>query len=693
MNRYEFIIKNLDCAVCAKKVEDAVNALPWVESASLNFTTEKLVVMTEREHGVAEAVAKTAKQTEPDCTVIQKTGLEPAKKKISVFAVLFFLGSALAVTGICLERFTEFQTAALALTWTGILLALSKTVSRAVNQIVRSHSIDENLLMAFSCICALAIGESLEAYMVVALYQIGKFFEQKALDKTRSSVRSLLLVKPETAEVEDADGTVLHLPLSEVECGSTIIVKAGDVIPLDGTVESGSCSLDTSSLTGESVPAFVAAGDKVLSGSVNLDGVLKIRTTDTDANSTISRILQLVETASERKTKTETVVTKAVKYYVPTVMACAVLVGLLFGLAGGYSVKDSLYKGMIFLAVSCPCAIAISVPMSYFCAIGNASSKGILIKGTNYLDNLSSVGILAVDKTGTLTDGNFSVAEIRTENGTDREEALRFAWLCERNSNHPIARAIVKAAGEKAEAWAASRSETVEVHEIAGSGITCVANGDEISLTRGESDEITASTAVDLIVNGSKRATFILRDEIKNGTAEAIAALQSEGVKTVMLTGDNAGVAEQTAERLGISEWHAELMPDDKFRIMEELISSKPKKHSAVAYVGDGINDAPVLSRADIGIAMGIGGSSATVEGADVVLMNDNLTGLTEARKLSSFTKRIVAENIILTLAVKFLFVGLGLAGVTGLAWAVFSDVGLAVCTILNSLRVLRFRK
>lgn len=694
MKRHQFRVGNIDCAMCAKKVEDTVAKLPWVTSANLNFSTEKLVVTTDRDDDILPDITRACKQAEADCTVspYERTNTVSERKKADPLIVLFFIGAVIGIVGICLEKFTQYSLAATVLEWVGIMLALGKTLVRAFTKIFRAHTVDENLLMAISAICAVAIGETLEGFMVVILYQIGKFFEQKAIDKTRNSVKSLMMVKPETVPVF-TDGEFADKAVSEVAEGSLILVKAGEIVPLDGIIEEGSCALDLSSLTGESVPANVKEGDSVLSGSVNLNGAIKLRTTGTDENSTITRILQLVETAAERKTKTETVVTRVVKYYVPVVIGCAVLIGLLFGLAGGYGVRESLYKGMIFLAVSCPCAIAISVPMSYFCAIGNASRKGILIKGTNYLDGISAIRTIAVDKTGTLTDGNFTLKKIEVLEGNLTEnDVLRYAYYAESNSTHPIARAVVKAAGENADKWAKDTAVSVtDVHETAGVGMRCTVDGHVVEVGRAARGGKDSGTCVDVTVDGKTVATLTLVDAIKNGTKDALDYFRAHSVDTVMFTGDNAETASSVASELGITEYHAQMMPQDKFAAIEKLINAKNKKSDIVAYVGDGINDAPVLSRADLGIAMGLSGSAATVDSADIVLMNDNLAQLTEAHKLSSFTKKVVAENIIATLGVKLLFVSLGLAGITGLAWAVFSDVGLAICTVLNSLRVLRY--
>lgn len=692
MERYQFKVTNLDCAMCAKEIEESLSKQKWVESASLNFNTEKLVVVTERTDDILPDVVKYAKAVEPDCNIEpfeQQRGATEKNKKLDWYIPCFIVGFALGLTGVLLDYLSSLQTLAYVFMWVGAALLLTKTLKNAVLKLVRSHSVDENLLVGISVIGALAINEGMEGLMVIVLYQIGKFFESKAVDKTRNSVKSLIMVKPETVPVKVENGYV-NTPLEDVEIGAVILVKAGEIVPLDGVIASGNCSLNLSSLTGESVPVSVKENDEVLSGSVVLDGVLEVRTTSLDRDSTITKILNLIETASERKAKSETIVTRVTKYYVPAVVVCAAVVALCFGLFSDVGVKASLYKGMIFLVVSCPCAVAISVPLSYFCGIGNASSRGILVKGTNFLDNAVNIKVLALDKTGTITTGNFAVKSVDVLDASYCEdEIMTFAYFAERTSTHPIARAIVQYVGERAEQINLEPVQPENVKETAGKGVSYVLDGDLITVGKGDGES--AYTAVAVKINGVKIAEIYLGDTVKNGVAEALGYLKSNGVKTEMLTGDNLTVAKAVADEVGVDGFKASLMPEDKFNEMERLIAEKKKPTDMVAYAGDGINDAPVLSRADIGIAMGLSGSAATVDTADIVLMNDDLSQLTDLHKLSKKTRIIVGENVYATLAVKLTFVILGLCSVTGLAWAVFADVGLTICTVLNSLRVLNY--
>lgn len=679
--------------MCAKAIEDKLNKQEWVNTASLNFNTQKLVVTTDRADGVFEDVKKIAEAVEPECTVspFEQNATAEQKKKIDWFLPVFIVGFAVGLTGVLLDHLSDLKILAYVFMWIGGALMLTRTLKNALLKLIRSHSVDENLLVAISVVGALAIQQGMEGLMVIVLYQIGKFFEQKAVDKTRNSVKSLIMVKPETVAVKAGDAFV-DTPIEDVEIGSIILVKAGEIVPLDGIITSGSGAVDLSSLTGESVPVDVSVGSEIMSGSVSLDGVLEIKTVSLDRDSTMTKILGLIETASERKAKSETIVTRVTKYYVPAVVICAAIVALCFGLFDKIGLEASLYKGMIFLVVSCPCAVAISVPLSYFCGIGNASAKGILVKGTNYLDNISNLKVVAFDKTGTITSGNFSVKDIEIKNDAySEDEITKLCYFAEKNSTHPIARAIVAYASPHVEDWNKDPVQPENVHEVAGSGISYVLDGELVSVGKCKGDSDSHYTAVALSVNGEEIALIYLSDTVKDGAAEAISYLKSKGVRTEMLTGDNLTVASAVADEVGVDAVKASLLPNDKFEEMEKLIGEKAKRTDMIAFAGDGINDAPVLGRADIGIAMGLSGSAATVDTADVVLMNDDLRQLVTLHKLSKRTRLIVAENVYATLTVKLLFVILGLCGVTGLAWAVFADVGLTICTILNSLRVLRY--
>lgn len=692
MERYSFVIKDLDCAMCAKEVEEKLNSADWIESASVNFNTEKVVITTDRTDDFLAEINDLARSVEPDCTIVRKDVVVEKKRSVDWYLPLFVIGFVFGAVGILLEflpRYVDgnFPHPILSYVFVcvGGAMMLSKTFISAIVKLVRSHTVDENLLMSISSICAIAIGETFEGLMIILLSQIGKFFESKAVDKTRNSVKSLMMVKPETVIVKDGDNLV-ETPIEDVEIGSLILVKAGEIVPLDGVVEDGHGSLNLSSLTGESVPQDVAVGDEITSGAVSIDGVLTVRTTSTDSDSTITKILALLETASERKTKTETVVSKVTKYFVPAVMVCAVVVGLAFGLSG-YGVKDAIYKAMLFLVVSCPCAVAISVPLAYFSGIGNASKRGILVKGTNFLDAIGNVKTIAFDKTGTITTGNFEVTSIEHLDG-NLDDALKFAYLAERNSSHPIAKAIVSYVSPKVGEWKSTIIS--DVREIAGKGVEFVTDG--ILVEVGKSDENADGTTVAIKADGKTLALIHLEDKVKDGARETIDYLKAHGVYTEMLTGDNETAAEKVATEIGVDSYKASLLPEGKFDEMEKLIDNKKSKSEIVAYIGDGINDAPVLNRADVGIAMGLGGSSATVDTADIVLMNDDVNELVSLVKISKKTKLNVAENVIAVFAVKIIFVVLGLVGITGLAWAVFADVGLSICAVLNTLRVLNYK-
>ncbi len=693
MERYSFTIKDLDCAVCAKEVEEKLNSVDWIESATVNFNTEKVVITTNRTDDFLSELNEIARSVEPECTIVGVKSTVEKKKTVDWYLPLFIIGLVFGAVGVLLDFLPNhvegnFPSPVLSFVFIciGGAMLVSKTLVIAITKLVRSHTVDENLLMSISSICAIAIGEGFEGLMIIVLNQIGKFFESKAVDKTRNSVKSLMMVKPETVLVKDGENLV-ETPIEDVKVGSLILVKAGEIVPLDGVVEEGHGSLDLSSLTGESLPVEITEGGEITSGAVSIDGVLAVRTTSTDSDSTITKILNLLETASERKAKSETIVARVTKYFVPAVIVCAVVVGLAFGLSG-YGVENAIYKAMMFLVVSCPCAVAISVPLSYFSGIGNASKNGILVKGTNYLDCIGSVKTVAFDKTGTLTTGNFDVVKVDLKQG-DLDDALKYAYFAERNSSHPIAKAIVNYVSPMVDGWLENPLKISNVREIAGKGVEYIADGKLIEVGKRDGQD---GTSVAIAQDGEILAVLHLEDKIKDGAIDAIAYLKQKGVRTEMLTGDNVKSAEKVANAIGVDEFKAGLLPKNKFDEMEKLIGNKAKKSDVVAYVGDGINDAPVLNRADVGIAMGLGGSSATVDTADVVFMNDDPKSLVTLMKISKRTKITVAENVFATFAVKIVFVVLGLLGVTGLAWAVFADVGLSCLAVLNALRVLNYK-
>lgn len=572
---------------------------------------------------------------------------------------------------------------------------------RAAKNIVRGQVFDENFLMSIATVGAFAIGEYHEAVFVMLFYQVGELFQSIAVGKSRSSIKSLLSIRADTAFVEAEGGELEEKPCEEILVGDIICVRAGGRIPLDGIIIEGKTTLNTVALTGEALPREVGEGDEALSGCLNESGFIKLRVTKPFHESTASRILALVESATANKAKSEEFITKFACVYTPIVVIAAALLAVippLFMGIGSLSVwQDWIYRAMTFLVISCPCALVISVPLSYFGGIGSASKRGILVKGSSYLDTLATCDTVVFDKTGTLTEGRFSVTEVQCAEGFDKKRLLSLAASAEKYSTHPIARSVVSAY----EAEFCDVLPLIEsVEEIAGRGISALLgekrllvgsyqllldNGIELD-NIGSEDRLSVAVAVSL--DGILAGRLLLEDKEKQGADSAIRSLRRAGVrKTVMLTGDRRSVAEAVAKRLGIDEYRAELLPEDKVTAVEALIEERGSNKGRLIFVGDGINDAPVLARADIGIAMGALGSDAAIETADVVLMNDDLGKISEAIKLSRRTRSIVIQNIIFALGVKATVLILGACGLAGLNAAVFADVGVAVIAILNSMR------
>ena len=561
---------------------------------------------------------------------------------------------------------------------------------RAVKNICHGNIFDENFLMTIATIGAFAIGEYPDAAAVMLLYQIGELFQHYAVGKSRKDIAALMDIRPEVATVL-RNGTEQEVDPSEIALGETIVVKPGEKIPLDGIVNKGSSQIDTSAITGESVPRNTKVGDKVISGCLNLDGVLYITVESLYEDSTVSKILDLVENVSSVKSPAENFITKFSKYYTPIVFFMAIALGivppLFLGIADGAVWTTWLKRAMMFLFVSCPCALVISVPLSFFGGIAAASKRGILVKGSSYLEELSKVKVIAFDKTGTLTKGNFVVDEVYP--AADRDNVLATAAIAEQYSNHPIALSICAVA---------KPTEEAEVTEVAGRGIVAkTPDGSTIlcgndKLLKDHNVDYTAAThgtVVYVAKDGKFVGYVIIADQLKEDAVEAIAALKADNCKTVMLTGDNDKTAAEIAAVVGVDEYHSQLLPQDKVSRLQEL-----KKEAKVAFVGDGINDAPVLSTADVGIAMGAMGSDVAIESADVVLMNDNPTAIATARKISRKTMRIVKENIIVSLAVKFAVLILSAIGILdkisfGLIIAILADVGVCFVAILNAMRAM----
>ena len=570
---------------------------------------------------------------------------------------------------------------------------------KAVRNICHGQVFDENFLMTLATVGALCTGEYPEAVFVMLFYRVGELFEQLAVGKSRDSIAALMRIRPDVAHVE-RDGVLCDLAPEEVTVGDVVVIRPGERIPLDGVIVEGSSALNTMALTGESLPREVAAGDSVISGCINEQGVLRVRVNCVYEDSTVARILKLVEESGEHKSKSEHFITKFARYYTPAVVGAAVLLAVvppLFLGVGEWTVwREWIMRSMTFLVISCPCALVISVPLSFFGGIGGASRKGILIKGSNYMEALAACDTVAFDKTGTLTEGVFAVTNVSPTNEFDKDTVLRTAAAAEAHSTHPLAAAI------RASVDGQPLPQVQGVQELAGYGVraeldgktVCVGNRRlmaEMAADWDESDGCDrAVSTVYVSIDGRYAGCIELSDRIKSDAKEAMATLRGCGVRrTVMLTGDSGAVAEGVARKLGITEWRAELLPDGKVEHVKALLA-EPDRRGKLAFVGDGINDAPVLALSDVGIAMGMMGSDAAMEAADVVLMDDRPAKIAEAIKLCRRTIRIVRQNIVLALAVKAAVLVLGALGLANLWLAVFADVGVAVLAILNAMRTLK---
>lgn len=568
---------------------------------------------------------------------------------------------------------------------------------KAGKGILNRQVFDENFLMVVATVGAIALGDYTEGVSVMLFYQIGELFQSYAVGKSRRNISELMDIRPDYANIEK-DGQLEQVDPDEVEVGTTIVVQSGEKVPIDGVILEGSSTLNTSALTGESLPREVKAGDEIISGCINMTGVLKICTTKEFGESTVSKILELVENSSSRKSRSENFISKFAKYYTPAVcygaLALAVLppLGRMTALGLAPEWGDWIYRALTFLVISCPCALVISIPLSFFAGIGGASNQGILVKGSNYLETLASTKYVVFDKTGTMTQGVFEVSGVH-HNEMDAEKLLEYAALAECSSSHPISKSLQKAYGKTID-----RNRVTDIEEIGGNGVTAKVDGILVAagnvklmkkLGISYMDCHSVGTIVHMAVDGKYAGHILISDLIKPHAAQAIAELKRAGVKkTVMLTGDAKNVAEQVAEELGIQEVHSELLPADKVAKVEELLKQKTEKEK-LAFVGDGINDAPVLSRADIGIAMGALGSDAAIEAADIVLMDDDPLKIAKAIKIARKCIRIVYQNIYFALGIKGICLLLGAIGVANMWMAIFADVGVMVIAVLNAIRAL----
>ncbi len=605
--------------------------------------------------------------------------------RIIVAAVLFAAGALLP-----LESWAEM----------GVYLVCYAVIGwdivwKAITNILHGQVFDENFLMTIATVGALILGEHSEGVAVMLFYQVGEWFQSYAVSKSRRSITSLMDIRPDYANIEK-DGKLIQVDPEDVKIGDTIIVKPGERVPLDGKIIKGSSTLDTSALTGESMPREVEAGMEVISGCINQTGILTIQTTKEFGESTVAKILDLVENASDKKGRMENFITRFARYYTPVVVFAALALAVLPPLVTGQAFSIWIYRALTFLVISCPCALVISIPLSFFGGIGGASKIGVLVKGSNYLEALAYTETVVFDKTGTLTKGSFAVTEIQANGMTD-EELLELAAYAEDYSNHPISLSIQKAYGKKID-----NSRITDVQEIAGHGVQAVIDGMTVlagnaKLMEREHIPYTASNAIGTVVyvafDGRYAGCIVIADEIKADAPAAIKTLKAAGIRqTVMLTGDADAVGQDVARRLGLDRAYTELLPADKVDRVEELLAQKSDK-GMLAFVGDGINDAPVLARADVGIAMGALGSDAAIEAADVVLMTDEPSKIAAVMQIARKTIRISNENIVFALGVKFLVLILGALGRANMWAAVFADVGVSVIAILNAIRAMRVKQ
>ena len=574
---------------------------------------------------------------------------------------------------------------------------------KAAKGIKNGQIFDENFLMAIATVGAFALaiyersGDYTEAVAVMLFYQVGEWFQSYAVGKSRRNISDLMDIRPDYANVE-RDGKLEQMDPDEVEIGSIIVVQPGEKVPIDGVIEEGCSSLNTSALTGESLPREAAAGDEIISGCINMTGLLKIRTTKEFGESTVSKILDLVENASSRKSRSEQFITRFARIYTPAVVYCAIALAVVPPLVQLIALRMTpgwatwIYRALTFLVISCPCALVISIPLSFFAGIGGASNAGVLVKGSNYLETLSQVRYVVFDKTGTLTRGVFEVDAVH-HNEMDREKLLEYAALAESASSHPISKSLKRAYGKEPD-----RSRVTEIKEISGKGVTAKVDGITVAAGNARLMEMLgvdwidchqSGTIIHMAIDGRYAGHIVIADIVKPNAREAVQALKKAGIeKTIMLTGDIKKVADQVAAFLGVDEVYSELLPGDKVCKVEELLAKKPEK-ARLAFVGDGINDAPVLSRADIGIAMGAMGSDAAIEAADIVLMDDDPMKISKAIRISRKCLRIVYENIWFAIGVKVICLVLGALGIANMWLAIFADVGVMIIAVLNAIRAL----
>lgn len=691
MKSYKYTLEGLDCANCAKKIEDEIAKTKGYEDVIVNFSTLKLTFKSDNPNAKKE-VTEIVKKLEPDVEVLDDGEKKQEKEEHNdsdiariVIGIAIYLIALIGNFGTIITNI---------LTIISFVVLLYKTAKKAWKQVTKNKVLDENTLIVISAIGAYFVGKISEGIMVITLYEIGKILESKAVNKTRKSISDLMNIKPEYANLK-INEEIKKVNPEEVKIGDIIMVKTGEKIPLDGVVISGDAQVDNSALTGESKLVNVTKNSKVLSGSINVNGLIEVKVEQTYENGTVSQILNLVENATDKKAKTETFVSKAAKIYTPVIIGLALLVAIFMPLVvANVTYKESIYKALIFLVISCPCSIAISVPLSYFSGIGKASKKGILIKGSDYLDGIKDIKEIIFDKTGTITTGNFKVSEIHSlDEKYSEDEILEYFARGEKLSNHPIAKSILNKYEENQNKKELNVNDVENFEEVSGKGLKYTYNNKNIKIGNssftGAKTENIVGTVLYLNIDKQVVGSIVLSDEIKPKTKETMERLHKLGIKTKIFTGDKKEIAEKIAKQVGIQAVKAEMLPQDKYNELDKIIEQR-EENKKVAFVGDGINDSPVLARADIGISMGGIGSSSAIEASDVVIMTDELNKIVDGIEISKKTNKIIIQNLIFAIGVKILTLLLSLFGIADMWQAVFADVGTTLITIFNTLRILK---
>lgn len=695
----KYTLENLDCANCAQKIEDRLLETPGVQFAAVSFATGTLAVEAENLHVVREAV----NHVEPQVVLIEQgaarqDGMSRADR---LNLARFGLSLALFLVGLIFYdtlHATPYHLAEYAVFLPAYLLSGYPVLLGAARNIQRRQVFDEHFLMTIATLGAWAIHAVPEAVGVMIFYMFGEFLQDLAVNRSRRSIKALLAIRPETANLL-SEGQTRTVPVEQVSVNDMVIVRPGERVPLDGVILQGSSQVDTSALTGEHLPRRFGPGDEILAGMINQSDMLELQVTRPASESAVARILDLVENASSRKAPTERFMTRFARYYTPVVVVIALGIALLPPLVvPGAQFSEWVYRALVVLVISCPCALVVSIPLGYFGGVGAASKRGILVKGSNYLDALAAVKTVVFDKTGTLTRGVFQLVEYRPVNGHAAEDLLRAAALAEQQSNHPIARSILRAAAQSQLSLPEGQPDSFQ--EISGQGVRTHINGDLLlagndrfmhTVDVEHPDCDVPGTVVHVAQNGDYLGYLRIDDVLKTDALQAVQDLRAAGIEHVlMLTGDQAENAAVMAEALGLDGYRAGLLPEDKVQALEDILQARPDPQARVAFVGDGINDAPVIARADVGIAMGALGSEAAIESADVVIMSDAPARVADAIKIGRQTRQIVWQNILLALGIKVIFIALGITGEANMWTAVFADMGVALLAIINAARIIR---